>query len=556
LPDRLPADLLPFLADAAFARPRPPTKTQVAAERERCAADSAYFISHYCQIYDNVSASWIPFALWDAQARALGAFALHKFLAILKARQNGLTWLVVADKLHKMLFRPIREVLLFSQRDDEAIKLLERLHGMYDRLPPWLQQDITADSAHEFRLANGSRAQALPASSGGRSNAATDVVIDEADFTDDLALLISNVRPTIDAGDNTLIVLSTRNEDTPGSHFQQLCRVAMAGGGLWGFAFLGVFDNPNRTAEWYAEQEKEALSTYGTLDRLYKHYPRTADEALSARSLSVRYSPAWLRAVSQVRDPLLTPADAPQIPGLRLYILPRPDRTYGLGADPAGGTTDSDDSFACVVDAETLEQCAVIQNKVEPTQFANYAYDLSLYYNNAADLFELNNHGHAFLAQSKERGANLRRGMNRRGNTERDAGWVTSERSKNALYDTGEKALAEVIGETKDEAGGLHLEACRPILFDRVTILQLSIIDVNTLKAPEGSHDDAASSWTLAVQCVYRGGTSMFQVAHGLWKALDVPRLVAPTLQKALSPGQTIERTDELAWRVRNGGKR
>jgi hypothetical protein len=94
-----------------------------------------------------------------------------------------------------------------------------------------------------------------------------------------------------------------------------------------------------------------------------------------------------------------------------------------------------------------------LQNKNEPTEFANQAHLLSRYYANAPVLFELNNHGHAFLAQCRENGTVLKMGMNRRGRTEREPGWLTTERSKGNLYDTGADAMREILAETADESG-------------------------------------------------------------------------------------------------------
>lgn len=220
------------LDDEVFARleakPRDPPKDKQKEEIERCAADPEYFIDTYCWIYDNATAQWIPFRLWPGQAQVIWLIMGAKYTVILKARQEGLTWLVgVALTIWYMIFRPIAEVLLFSQRDDEAIKVLDRVRGMYARLPDWLKKHgdlnlaVTTDAAHELRLANGSGAQALPASTGGRSNAATFAVVDEADFISDPGALVNFVKPTIDAGENKLVVLSTVNKSTPGSYFQR-----------------------------------------------------------------------------------------------------------------------------------------------------------------------------------------------------------------------------------------------------------------------------------------------------------------------------------------------
>lgn len=518
------------------ARPRQLTKGEVDIEIEKCKSDIVYFIKTYCYIYDNITASWIKFNLWPEQVEALRQMEGHKYILEPKARQNGASWKSAARALWKMMFFPIREVLIFSQRDDEAIKLLERLHGMYDRLPEMMKTGIQTDSAHELQLKNGSRVQALPATTGGRSNAATDVIIDEADFITDLALLVSNARPTIDAGDNQMTILSTINEDTPNSYFQRLCKAAEGGDVAWRLIFMGWRANPNRTDEWYAEQKRVTLLTHGTLDPLFKQYPATLTEALAPRELNKRFPPQWIIALSAARKPLeVLPYDAPALPGLKVYKLPEPGKSYGIGMDPGGGKTDP--SVAQVVDSETGEQVAVLAGLIEPTQFANQVHDLSTYYLNAGVLFELNNHGHAALAQFKERGTTLRRGVGRRGQPDREPGWLTTERSKHMLYDVGAKVMQQAMLD----------ETIEPILYDSTTIAELASIDVSELVAPEGQHDDHAMAWVLAQMCVYRGNPGMERVPHKLWnEKVEMPQPHLNWKPPEKKPIRPIQKDDPL----------
>ena len=153
-----------------------------------CSRSPAYFLDHYGYVYDAPAAGWTRFRLWPAQVQALAQLAGHRLAVVLKARQLGMSWLTVGFGLWQMLFRPAATVLLFSQRDDEAVQLLSfRLRGMYDRLPPLFRaRAVVRDNAHELRLSNGSVAHAFP-TTGGRSYTASLAIVDEADHTDDLA---------------------------------------------------------------------------------------------------------------------------------------------------------------------------------------------------------------------------------------------------------------------------------------------------------------------------------------------------------------------------------
>ena len=142
----------------------------------------AHFLERYCQVYDATARVWLPFGLWPAQRDVLIDLEQHRLTVILKARQLGLSWLVVGWALWLMLFQPAATVLFFSKRDQEAVHLLAfRLRGMLDRLPDWLRPALVADNDHNIELANGSVGLAFP-TTGGRSYTASLVVVDEADF--------------------------------------------------------------------------------------------------------------------------------------------------------------------------------------------------------------------------------------------------------------------------------------------------------------------------------------------------------------------------------------
>ena len=124
------------------------------AENERsewlkCSLDPAYFLDHYGWIYDATAKRWLRFELWPAQLQVLDLLLLHRLLVILKARQLGMTWLLLGYALWLILFRPIATILVFSKRDDEAMELLDRLKKMYQRLPQWVQaRAMLTDNEH------------------------------------------------------------------------------------------------------------------------------------------------------------------------------------------------------------------------------------------------------------------------------------------------------------------------------------------------------------------------------------------------------------------------
>ena len=195
---------------------------QAASEWLTCSESPLYFIDNYLHIYDGTEKAWIPFRLWPAQARALKTMQIERLVVILKARQLGITWLVLGFALWLMLFQPSAVVLLFSRRDDESIALLgdERLKGMYSRLPGWMQaRAVNIDNGHVWALSNGSVARAFPTSAGD-SYTASLVICDEFDLVDNQGALMNAVKPTIDGG-GKMILLSRSENKRPQSDFKK-----------------------------------------------------------------------------------------------------------------------------------------------------------------------------------------------------------------------------------------------------------------------------------------------------------------------------------------------
>lgn len=263
-----------------------------------CRSDFTYFCTQFCQVLSgSAEAEWVPFELWAAQRQVAEIFQNERLVVILKARQLGMTWLAVAYALWSMLFRPVATVLLFSLRDDEAMKLKERLRGMYDRLPDWMRFrfPITKDNDHELVFNNGSSAMAFPATAGD-SYTGSLVVIDEADLIPNLAKLLRSVKPTIDAG-GKMFMLSRVDKfrDEANSPFKRIYRGAKEGKTGWKAVFLPWHARPGRDEKWYGDTKTEVLHRTHNDDEMAEQYPATDEEALAPPNYGGRFKADWFR---------------------------------------------------------------------------------------------------------------------------------------------------------------------------------------------------------------------------------------------------------------------
>lgn len=522
-------------------RPQQDTDEFKAAELAHCKADAIYWVTTYARIYDNETKGWIPFTLWPAQVDAAHMFLEEQFVMSLKARQLGLTWLwALALPLWEMLFDPISEALLFSQGEVEALELLseQRMRGMYSRLPDWMRLPIgSADSKSEFRLNNGSGARALPPTRGGDSRTVTRLVVDEADLIDNFSELLARAEPTVGRS-GKIAIIGRAAKNKPNSPFKKMYKAAKLGESKYKMLFIPWYAHPERTAEWYEQQKRDIFARDGTLDALAEQYPSTDTEALAARSLDKRFAPEIIQVVSREMKPLNVPG-APLLPGLRLYRAPLPGHTYGIGADPSGGKTDGDPAVACVGDALTYEQVAVLECKAEADVFANYVAELAEWYNNAMVLFELNNHGLAMQANLKLRGVSLKHGINRRGDTGKP-GWLTTAPSKHMLYDT----VAHVFEDCVREAAQSEQDVL-PVIYDFKTAVEIAGLDIDTLSAPEGDHDDHSMAFALMEQCIYRPSAGVAVVRHDLWNKAEGESTPHHEVQQQAPLRRELEKVDK-----------
>jgi hypothetical protein len=220
------------------------------------------------------------------------------------------------------------------------------------------------------------------------------------------------------------------------------------------------------------------------MDEMWGEYPATDSEALAARTQDKRINPMWLEACYE-EAPSLTLRGAPALVGLDIYQAPVKGEGVGyiIGADPAEGNPNSDDSALTVLREDTGEEVAVLAAKLEPEIFADAIKQISHYYNDAPVMVERNNHGHAVVLWLRQNGDGIRilRG------TDHKAGWLTNSLGKANLY-------AETASHFREYA----LDSTK-VLHSFKTYQQLGSIDGTTLSAPKGQFDDRADSYALAL---------------------------------------------------------
>lgn len=474
----IPQRVLPMGAEAPAA---PASGVDIKREWARCLVSPEYFIDTYCHIYDADpdNGRWIPFKLWPAQVATLRLIHANPLTAILKARQLGLTWLILGYILWQVLFKPVATVSIFSKRQEEADYLLgiERLKGMFYRLPIWMQYVVLVDNTRHWQLSNGSVVRSFPTSAGD-SYTATFAFADEFDLVEDQDKLIRAVKPTIDGG-GKMVLLSKADKSNPQSPFKRVYMSGKKRNGPWTAIFLPWYIRPSRDAAWYQAQVDDSILRTHSLDDVHEGYPATDVEALAPRSQDKRLPAKWLQDCYREMEPLVQ-TTGPAIPEMEIYSYPVKGREYVMGGDPAEGNPTSDDSSLHVLEWETGEEVCHLAGRYEPEVFASYMKQISTWYNKADMLPERNNHGHVVIAWLQNNGA----GDRILEGTDGKPGWLTTSASKANMY-------ASAAMDFKEGDATIHS-------FE--TITQLFSIEAATLRAPKNQKDDRATSYVLALK--------------------------------------------------------
>jgi len=467
-------------------------------EWRRCAVSPVYFIHNYCSLFSAEYQDWIPFRLWPFQAQIIKALSEHVYVVNLKCRQIGFTWVAKAFDLHPMIFAPIVKGVIFSRDLDLAKKELspeEGLKGMYQRLPSWITRHlrITKDNAQEFGLSNGSTFKAFSYTQG-EGGTYTHIIFDETDryaIPGRDKVLFNNVKPAMEKA-KSVAMGSISDKTRPNSLIKNIYRAAKEGKNEWYPIFIPWHSRPDRDKEWYKKELASAIAREKDeargKDWMAQQYPTTDDEAMAPTTQNKRIPYSHLQLVFKIKRPLRK-HDGPAIPGLRVYRVPEAGKKYVLGADPAEGVPGGDDSSCDVLDKDTGEQVATLRGKYEPKAvFPGFLFQIAQYFNDADIMVERNNHGHAVLGAldglvASAPGCQIELLRYPHDNKE---GWLSSTKGKTLLYD-------ECASQIKEED---------TTIYDGITKDQLSDIDINTLRAAQGDHEDAADSYALA--CVGR----------------------------------------------------
>lgn len=346
---------------------------------------------------------------WVWQRQLLEWWILNDQTVVLKGRQLGVTWVACGLALWYLLYRPGVDVLIYSQGEDEAQEVVERI---WDMLQSLLYPDDGVDLSH---LLNGVKVirparpgtrpseeiavehpdgrvtsvQAMPGTKkAGHSRSAALILFDEMSRQEYAREIWKAIVPaTADQGGKILGV-STANG--AGNMYHELYTQS----GLETYptvrsAFLRWDLHPGRDLDWYDLLPLDS-------DARAEQYPTDPDEAFlmsghpffDPHSLRFYQKRAKMKALFQCE--FETKPERPSVGSLSkrdgapisVYQTPVKGKRYAVGADIATGTGE-DFSCAFVIDLSTAQLVAELHTKTDYDEFAKQLHYLGLWFNKA-----------------------------------------------------------------------------------------------------------------------------------------------------------------------------
>ncbi len=353
----------------------------IKAEYKNSAADPIHFIRKYCTIQHPTKGK-IPFHLYEFQQRAIKEIRAHRYNIIGKGRQLGMSTVLAAYALWKMIFTDDYKILIIATTQDTAKELLSKIQLMYNELPTWIKSTARQDLNNKLVLqfSNGSSVTAVSSSPKSvRSKAVSLLIIDEMAFiTESEEIYTAAQATTAEGGD--ICLLSTAN-GAQGKFYE-----------IWTDAIEGRSDpgtdpfnpimlpwsvHPGRDQKW-ADGEKAKLGARKFAQEHSCDFLVSGHTVIEGEILQ-KYIDNYIKE----------PIEKRYAGDFWIWVRPNYSRNYVLVADVSRGDG-MDYSAFHIYDVDTMEHCASFKSKIDTRDFAYLIMSAATEWNKA--LLVVENH--------------------------------------------------------------------------------------------------------------------------------------------------------------------
>lgn len=424
--------------------------------------------------------------LWDHTLSIANSMTAEQKLVIMKARQIGASWVAAAYACWLFRFYPGSLIGMFSKDQEKAIRLMEKVSFIYKNLPKSWQLPLKADSKLQMELVfeEGvvSIVTAFSANAdSGRGDDFSLVVMDEADFHENLEEAYLALSGSIDSTGGQMFLISTVNKLKAESVF--VSSYTEAPGNGWAKLFFGWRVRPGRDEAWYERAKRNIPKTTALTPELFmsQENPETEEEALEPAGAISAFDLNVLEYMkSHCREPMAA------VGPMRIYTKYQRGRRYACGTDTAHGVG-QDYSASYVVDLGARAVVArVLSNQLETTDFANETIKMLAHYENPLWAIESNDWGiDVIRTAERARYLNLY-GVRKSANQRRENGWTTTESTRREMWLNLKNEINSGGVIIPDEEGLAQFKQC------------VVVGEHGKMEARKGANDDVPTALAIA----------------------------------------------------------
>ena len=344
----------------------------------KCKQDPVYFARNYIKIV-SLDYGEVPFDMYGFQEKLIRNFHENRFNICRMPRQTGKSTTCVSYLLHYAVFNDNVNIAILANKASTARDLLGRLQFAYEKLPKWMQQGIVSWNKGSLELENGSKIIAASTSASAVRGGSYNVI-----FLDEFAFIpnhiaddfFASVYPTISSGKSTKVLIVSTPKGM--NHFYRMWHDAERRKNEYVPTDVHWSEVPGRDEKWKQQ----------TIANTSEQQFKVEFECEFLGSVDTLISAPKLRTLVY-DDPIKKSA------GLDVYKEPIKDHNYVVTVDVARGV-EKDYSAFTVFDTTTFPYELVAKyrnNQIKPMLFPNIIRDVSVSYNKAFILVEVNDIG-------------------------------------------------------------------------------------------------------------------------------------------------------------------
>ena len=248
------------------------------------------FCDRWVVIWDRETKRDVRMDLFESQRLVIPDLIAGTWLVLLKGRQLGLTWLLAAFVVWRIIYSRTFTIVVVNQLKDYAKDFIKRVKYIQNRLPVWYQKRLTTDNKQDLTWEDEPNNIGVRAIVGGekasRSMTVDLAILDEASRIPDLDDTMAAIQPGVESAKGQIVALSSSAgpqgyfyESWQGAYGEFGEKLRPDGTGPNGFKpiFIHWSQRRGRDAGWYA-REAEKLGAISPV-RMKQEHPDTPQEA-------------------------------------------------------------------------------------------------------------------------------------------------------------------------------------------------------------------------------------------------------------------------------------